>query len=265
MDFKITTHRIQILKWFLKRPQLYKQFFRETCALIQRNQHPTLDFSDEAEAWCKQNAISNNEALEKLGIINFYEIKEKYKTEYNYAYKVSDSMDFDWGGEGNGQLLYHLIKNTSSKKVLETGVAYGWSSLAILLAIQETSDSVLYSVDMPFFGTKDDTFVGCVIPFYLRNKWNLIRLADRDGIPIACKSEEFDIIHYDSDKSYNGRKWAYPKLWNSLKKNGYLISDDISDNLAFKEFSKDINEPPLVVEIYDNRKVKHVGILVKSK
>ena len=45
-----------------------------------------------------------------------------------------------------------------------------------------------------------------------------------------------DLCHYDSDKSYYGRRWAYPKLWEALKTGGIFISDDIQDNWAFKEF-----------------------------
>ena len=53
---------------------------------------------------------------------------------------------------------------------------------------------------------------------------------------ILKKKIKFDLIHYDSDKSYYGRKRSYEILWFLLKKKGYFISDDISDNLAFLDF-----------------------------
>ena len=69
----------------------------------------------------------------------------------------------------------------------------------------------------------------------------LIRKPDSPGIIEALEkvNGEIDICHYDSDKSWWGRHYAYPILWKSLKSNGLFISDDIQDNLYFSEFVKD--------------------------
>ena len=68
------------------------------------------------------------------------------------------------------------------------------------------------------------------------------------------------MCHYDSDKSYDGRMWAYPILWRALRPGGIFISDDISDNLAFRDFAAQISATPTVVK-FDN---KYVGILLKQ-
>ena len=41
------------------------------------------------------------------------------------------------------------------------------------------------------------------------------------------------MVHYDSDKSYEGMKWAYETLFPYVKKGGVFISDDINDNSAY--------------------------------
>ena len=46
----------------------------------------------------------------------------------------------------------------------------------------------------------------------------------------------FDFIHYDSDKSYEGRMKNYKLIWSMLNKKGCFVSDDISDNSAFFDF-----------------------------
>ena len=91
--------------------------------------------------------------------------------------------------------------------------------------------------------------------------WNLQRLPDIKGIPLALKkmNHQIDLCHYDSDKSYTGRMWASPLLWKALKKGGIFIADDINDNIAFKEFSEQKNQKPIIVE-HQN---KYVGILIK--
>ena len=84
----------------------------------------------------------------------------------------------------------------------------------------------------------NEEFVGIVVMDSLRDNWELIREPDRNGIKKALKKfgGVIDLCHYDSDKSYYGRMYAYPILWNALKKGGVFISDDIQDNMAFREF-----------------------------
>ena len=74
-----------------------------------------------------------------------------------------------------------------------------------------------------------------------------------------------DISHYDSDKSYEGKKWAFPQIWKHLKKDGLLISDDISDNMAFFEFAESVSSKPFVIKTFDTHVEKFVGILQKLK
>jgi hypothetical protein len=74
-------------------------------------------------------------------------------------------------------------------------------------------------------------------------------MADRQGIPRALTQLDgtIDMCHYDSDKTYSGRRWAYSVLWTALRSGGLLISDDVGDNLAFREFSDALGVSPLVV------------------
>ena len=54
------------------------------------------------------------------------------------------------GGASHIHLLYDCVRLSKAKKVVETGVAYGWSSLAILKALSLTNNGKLFSVDMPY-------------------------------------------------------------------------------------------------------------------
>ena len=36
-------------------------------------------------------------------------------------------------------------------------------------------------------------------------------------------NKKFDFCHYDSDKSYQGRMFAYNKIWKNLKKKGIFF------------------------------------------
>jgi hypothetical protein len=107
----------------------------------------------------------------------------------------------------------------------------------------------------------NEDYVGLVVPASLHRKWELIREPDRNGLAKALKTfgGSIDFCHYDSDKSWYGRQFGYRLLWGALVPGGIFISDDIEDNLAFKEFVE-ARELSYAVIKHDD---KFVGIVRK--
>jgi len=183
-----------------------------------------------------------------------------FPQDFDCAEKMASSCPVTMGGSANQRLIYHVCEFLAARKVVETGVAYGWSSLSILLSLQNRSDAHLISTDMPYPGRDNDRYVGCVVPDNLRARWEILRTSDRRGLPQAIsRSQPLDLCHYDSDKSYQGRMWSYRRIWQALRAGGMLISDDVGDNLAFHDFAKKVSVSPVVVA-YENR---YCGLLVK--
>jgi predicted O-methyltransferase YrrM len=253
--------KLESAAWFLKRPKLYKQLLKLSFDRI--FPHALENSSKEAELWCQKRAINTQEAIKKItGSPAEKDWKELFPNEFQRATENAKKCPIPMGGPGDLNLLFWLTKRTNAKKILETGVAYGWSSLALLIANEEAE---LVSTDMPYPKLNNDDWVGCVVPENLRKRWTLIRNADLEAIPQALKKlQTLDLCHYDSDKSYRGRLWALPKLWEHLKPGGILISDDISDNLGFADFCKKIGRDPIVVFIKNEMHTKYVGILIKN-
>jgi hypothetical protein len=137
------------------------------------------------------------------------------------------------GGGGNEALLYFLVKMICAEKVLETGVAAGSSSRSILEAINSISVGKLYSSDLAML--LDEDKVGILVTKKFREKWFLTREGDKKNLPEIFKKEKnFDLIYYDSDKSYFAKKWFHGEiLKNSLPK--ILIYDDIDRDFFFSE------------------------------
>ena len=71
--------------------------------------------------------------------------------------------------------------------------------------------------------------------------------------------DSVDLFHYDSDKSYTGRMWSSPLIWDALRKGGFFVADDINDNLAFKHFAEKVNRKPVIIE----HQGKFVGVIKK--
>lgn len=253
------TEVIKIFFAYLVRPHLYPELGRKIFKNIFQRSSATKGKS-EAESWCAAMAVSQNEAIQKItGKSNINSIYDEFSEILNEAKKTEKNTPVKMGGAGALNLIYHLCEFTQAQNVLETGVAYGWSSLAALLSLSKRNGT-LYSSDMPYLGKDNDQFVGCVVPENLREHWKLFRFADRESLPkIFREQNEFEFIHYDSDKSYNGRKWAYGVLWEKVKKGGIFMSDDIADNAAFMDYCTEKNQHPIIVE-FDG---KYAGLIVK--
>ncbi len=254
--------KIRSIVWYSKRPTLWRQLVRSAVAHL----NPEPDTSADALAWCEKNGITTTAALEKI-------LKKKisgraedlHSADFARAHALESACPEVMGGPGDLDLLYYLVKESGATRVVETGVAYGWSSLVILLAMQGRPGARLVSTDMPYVQGANDKYVGCVVERpEMRRQWTLLRGPDRDLLPGALESlGEIDLCHYDSDKSARGRHWAYPLLWSFLRPEGIFISDDIHDNVAFRDFAASLGLEPTVVKVSDKRHTKFVGVIQK--
>ena len=253
---------LNVLKTFfayLVRPHLYPELARKIYKNI-FDRKSAFKGKEDAEEWCRKLAISQEQAISKvLGMDGFQKIESQFQEEFKFAHQAEANCPVKMGGAGALDLIYYLTEFTKAQNVLETGVAYGWSSLAALLSLQHRNGT-LYSSDMPYLGKDNDQFVGCVVSENLKTNWKLFRFADKESLPKIFKEQNsFDFIHYDSDKSYNGRLWAYPILWEKLRKGGVLMSDDIGDNAAFMDYCISAGLEPVIVG-FDG---KYAGFIIK--
>ncbi len=252
-------NKFLIILWYIFRPQFYEHFLSLVIHKFFTN-HDTTANKKKAYDWASANAVDYFEALDKLGLSG--EVIGLDNDTIIEARKLETKSTIKMGGASHIHLLYDCVRLSKAKKVIETGVAYGWSSLAILKALSLTKNGKLFSVDMPYPRKKNENEVGIVIPEYLKKNWTLIRAPDRPGIINAINKVggQIDLCHYDSDKSWWGRHYAYNILWKSLKSNGIFISDDIQDNLYFCEFTRK-NLLKFVVVKYEG---KFIGLIRKK-
>ena len=215
-----------------------------------------------AKTWCSTHAVNIADLSRHLPFpFVALRVEEIYSDYITGALLRSRTCPDTVGGSANLDLLFSLARSISARRIVETGVAFGWSSLALLLAIADRErDSIVCSVDLPYLRHWTTPWVGAAVPESLHFRWRVFRMADRQGLPKALQAAyPVDFAHYDSDKSTSGRLYGYSTIWRSLRGGGILVSDDVGDNLAFKEFAEMVERAPIVVE-YDG---KFQGILVK--
>lgn len=202
-------------------------------------------------AWCQVEARRLDESLVALCLEPPPAAFEAlYASVVRSASERTQECPVRLGGGGNMTLLYWLCEQLEATRVLETGVAYGWSSLAILMSLSNRRSGLLVSTDLPypFAGTEMHGCVGLAVPESLHHCWRLLRQPDEEVLKaLPDRVGSVDVAHHDSDKTHEGRLWAYPRMWECLRPGGVLVCDDAGDNLAFRDFADSIQVPPVIV------------------
>ena len=244
--------KLETLAWFAARPSMYRELGRRILAVRVRTQR-TLEVDRQARAeggrWCAAEASTLQALLAELGLGPMPRpLAEEEPELWRAAQAAFEACHGSMGGPAHLELLRHLVASRRPARVIETGVAAGWSSLAVLSTMERAGVGHLTSVDMPYPKRKNEDLVGCVVPARLRHRWTLVRLPDRDALPQVLKGGPIGLAHYDSDKSEQGRTFAYEQLWGALEPGGILFSDDVEDNLAFRDFARRVGKKPWVIE-----------------
>ena len=163
------------------------------------------------------------------------------------------------GGAADTALLYFLVRLRRPAVVVETGVAAGFSSHAILLALERNGRGELWSSDFPYVRLPNPArAVGCAVPEGLRGRWHLLLRGDvRNLRRIVRRAGPIDLFHYDSDKSYIGRSRALPIVEPHLRTGAAVVFDDVQDNTFFLDLVRTRGGPARVFS-HGN---KYVGMI----
>ena len=160
----------------------------------------------------------------KINLEKYPSLKKPYPVDYSINL---NSRNF----------LYFICRILKPKIVIETGVAYGLSSLYILKALEHNNSGKLYSIDSIFRPWQSENMIGSIIPENLKKNWNLvIGSSDKVLQNLFDSVGEVDIFIHDSLHTYKNMMFEFECALNNIK-NGIILSDDILDNDAFYDFT----------------------------
>jgi predicted O-methyltransferase YrrM len=188
--------------------------------------------------WCVVHAKPVEEWAMELDSKLWIESCEFTKSQEIYARAKLAGLDFELGGGGASHLLYFLTRLLKPEVIIETGVAAGFSSRAFLCALSANGSGRLLSSDFPYFrAARPERFVGYLVEERMRDNWTLLLKGDRTNLTkLTSSAGKIDLFHYDSDKSYAGREFAYEQIAPCLGGNAVVVFDDIEDNWHFRDF-----------------------------
>ena len=187
--------------------------------------------------WAEREAVSLVHYCENLNPDIWRETLDFEKSFEQWGTAKIKSTGVRLGGGGAYTFLYFICRIKRPQTVVETGVAAGWSSAAILNALAENGSGKLYSSDLPYRKRPGAyKFIGILVEDRFKENWDLNITGDKKALPeILKKVERVNLFHFDSDKSYRGREFAFKTIKRHLSKDAVLIFDDIQDNFHFKD------------------------------
>jgi predicted O-methyltransferase YrrM len=150
------------------------------------------------------------------------------------------------GSKALVKLLYATVRVLRPTRVLETGVAHGFSTTAILTALRDNGHGHLDSVDLPHLQRGAERHIGGAVPADVRDRWTLhLGPGDRTMKRVLKGTPPLDLFIQDSAHTRLGQLAEYRVGWGHLKPGGLMISDDCGP--SFDEFAAKVGSTALYV------------------
>lgn len=212
--------------------------------------------------WLRAHAVDLEGFARQLDSALWDEAEQVTRELNEYGKQQLAQVPFRLGGRAASPLLYFLTRLARPRSVVETGVAAGFSSAAFLAALEANGHGRLYSSDFPYLRIPDpERFIGIAVPQRLRQRWELWIEGDTANLPeIVRRAHVIDLLHYDSDKTYSGRRRSLEFLRAYLAASALIVMDDIQDNSFFHDFVKERGTMRWHVFEFDGKYVGMIGL-----
>ena len=210
---------------------------------------------------CISKAISIEEAREKIFKNKIVDPKVFSELEKHIDSFVQMKKGLKWPSRENPypidyglpkslcRFLFNLCIFSNSEKIIEAGVANGFSSSYILLALDYANSGKLISIDSIMLPWQTREKIGQVIPSNLKKRHALVVGNSLDELEKFSKEYfKIDIFMHDSEHTYTHMIKEYSIAWTMIKNEGFLLSDDVAINDAFLDFAGRINRTPIIIE-----------------
>jgi Methyltransferase domain len=151
-------------------------------------------------------------------------------------------MSFGGWNDGDAGLVravWSLTRHLRAERVVETGVAHGFTSRFILEALARNRAGHLWSIDLQPLNRDLRQQVGIAVPKILSDRWTYIQRSSRRRLPeLLTEFDQIDLFIHDSLHSERNVRFELDRAWAKLRPGGAIIVDDVDANWGFHSFSK---------------------------
>ena len=143
------------------------------------------------------------------------------------------------GDAGLVRAVWSLARHLAAERVVETGVAHGFTSRFILEALASNGVGHLWSIDLPPLDHDLRRQVGIAVPKELSDRWTYIQGSSRRRLPkLLSELKQIDLFIHDSLHSERNVRFELDRAWTKLRPGGAIVVDDIDANWGFRSFNE---------------------------
>ncbi len=259
---------LQLLRNAIFRPQIIRELSEERTEIKEDEKFRTheytfdIDSIDEffREKFPDVNLLDFQKELKELDqyVDEFFsKLETKKYPSKEKPYPIDYSINYE-----SRKFLYILCRLVKPKNIVETGVAYGLSSMYILKALEHNNYGTLHSIDAVFRPWQDKKMIGSIIPNELKKRWKFYFGKSNERLQEIFNSvEKVEIFIHDSLHTYKNMMFEFDCARENLDQNGMIISDDILDNDAFFDFTNKNKFEDYLIRVENNL---GLGIVIKN-
>jgi hypothetical protein len=136
------------------------------------------------------------------------------------------------------RIAWCLARHLRPKRVLETGVARGLTTRALLEAFERSDAGRLWSIDLPPLLELDlAKETAAAVPDRLHDRWTLLRGSSRRVLhPLVTGLGRIDLFVHDSMHTTRNLRFELEQVWPALTPGGAALIDDVEKNTATAQF-----------------------------
>lgn len=184
-----------------------------------------------------------------LGVPRDCALCEGFDEVYHGALARVPGSNHHDAGLGTVRGVWTVTRHLQPKVVVETGVARGFSSAAILAALEANGHGELHSIDLPEVNLVRTGQAGGAVPEELLPRWDLLHGGSRRLLPqLLRRLGSIDLFLHDSLHTRANMIFEMRAAWQSLTPGGVLFVDDTNANTAFLEFAHEVGAHSLFRE-----------------
>jgi hypothetical protein len=134
--------------------------------------------------------------------------------------------------------MWRIVRQMKPARVVETGVAHGFTSRVILGALARNGFGHLWSIDRPPLNPETRARVGLAVGGHHAEQWTLIRKSSRRALPaLLNRLGTIDLFLHDSLHTERNVCFELEQVWRALRPGGIAVIDDIDSNWGFDSFT----------------------------